>query len=105
MPKIEVNERLFFALAEKTWTDKESFEQDLTVAKAELDEWDMTGPADGERTIKIELNDTNRPDLWSTAGLARQLRIYRTGKYHPTPFSPRARRKLRHHTASWSTSR
>ncbi|MEN6297794.1 MAG: phenylalanine--tRNA ligase subunit beta [Rectinema sp.] len=86
MPKIEVNEEFFFGLAGKTWTDKESFEQDLTVAKAELDEWDTTGPADGERTIKIELNDTNRPDLWSTAGLARQLRIYRTGKIPSYPF-------------------
>jgi phenylalanyl-tRNA synthetase beta chain len=86
MPKIEVNERFFFDLAGKTWTDKESFEQDLTVAKAELDEWNTTLPADGERTIKIELNDTNRPDLWSTAGLARQLRIYRTGKVPSYPF-------------------
>ena len=33
-----------------------------------------------ERVIKIELNDTNRPDLWSTAGLARQLRTNLGGK-------------------------
>ena len=29
-----------------------------------------------ERVIKIELNDTNRPDLWSTGGVARQLRLH-----------------------------
>ncbi|MCX8013620.1 MAG: phenylalanine--tRNA ligase subunit beta, partial [Rectinema sp.] len=38
------------------------------------------------RVIKIELNDTNRPDLWTTAGLARQLFIYRTGKVPSYPF-------------------
>lgn len=29
-----------------------------------------------ERVIKIELNDTNRPDLWSTGGVTRQLRLH-----------------------------
>jgi phenylalanyl-tRNA synthetase beta chain len=86
MPKIEVNEKFFFDLAGKTWTDRESFEHDLTVAKAELDEWDTSLPDAGGRTIKIELNDTNRPDLWSTAGLARQLRVYRTRSIPSYPF-------------------
>lgn len=31
------------------------------------------------RLLKIELNDTNRPDLWSTAGLARLLRVHAGG--------------------------
>ncbi len=86
MPKIEVNEQFFFQLAGTSWSDKAQFEQDLTVAKAELDEWNTSLPPDGERTIKIELNDTNRPDLWTTAGLARQLRIYRTRKIPSYPF-------------------
>ena len=88
MPKIEVNENFFFDLAGKRWSesDKEAFEHDLTAAKAELDEWDTSKPNDGERTIKIELNDTNRPDLWSTAGIARQLRVYRTGTVPAYPF-------------------
>jgi phenylalanyl-tRNA synthetase beta chain len=94
MPKIEVNEELFFRLAGKTWSDKEAFEQDLTVAKAELDEWDTSLPADSERTIKIELNDTNRPDLWSTAGLARQLRIYRTNNIPSYPFFASQKKKI-----------
>ena len=34
-----------------------------------------------ERVIKIELNDTNRPDLWSTGGVARQLRMHNGGKH------------------------
>ncbi len=86
MPKIEVNEQFFSQLAGASWSDKEKFEQDLTVAKAELDEWNTSIPADDQRTIKIELNDTNRPDLWTTAGLARQLRIYRTRNIPSYPF-------------------
>ncbi|TXT42069.1 MAG: phenylalanyl-tRNA synthetase beta chain [Spirochaetes bacterium] len=78
MPKIEVNEALFFSLL-GTHYDANSIETVLPTAKAELDGWDGLEIAESERTIKIELNDTNRPDLWSTAGLARQLRIHRTG--------------------------
>ncbi len=79
MPKIEVNEKLFFNLLEKKY-DYDTLEKKLTYAKAELDEKpDMTQSED-ERVIKIELNDTNRPDLWSTNGVARQLRIHQGGK-------------------------
>lgn len=35
-------------------------------------EWKQFDPA--TRRFKIELNDTNRPDLWSVEGIARQLR-------------------------------
>ena len=75
MPKIEVNENLFFDLVGKKY-DYDVLEKKLTCAKAELDEKpDASVPAD-ERVIKIELNDTNRPDLWSTNGVARQLRLH-----------------------------
>jgi phenylalanyl-tRNA synthetase beta chain len=83
MPKIEVNEGLFFSLLGRRM-ERAELDLALQSAKAELDEWDTgTGGAgsaasdDGAsaRVIKIELNDTNRPDLWSTAGLARQLRL------------------------------
>lgn len=70
MPKIEVNEKVFFEFVGER-IDGEKFEKLLTIAKAELD-----GREEG--LLKIELNDTNRPDLWSTAGLARQLRVYLT---------------------------
>ncbi|GMO47554.1 MAG: phenylalanine--tRNA ligase subunit beta [Termitinemataceae bacterium] len=85
MPKIEVNEELFFALVGKRWGTRDEFELALSCAKAELDEdSDKSAPL-AERILKIELNDTNRPDLWSTAGCARQLRIYHCGK---NPFYP-----------------
>ncbi|MDR2535424.1 MAG: phenylalanine--tRNA ligase subunit beta [Treponema sp.] len=76
MPKIEVNEEVFYTLANRRWDNRDDFEEALSCAKAELDEdSDKTIPP-AERVLKIELNDTNRPDLWSTAGCARQLRIY-----------------------------
>lgn len=85
MPKIDVQEQLFFELLGKSMS-LEELEALLPVAKAELDEKpDMSIPAQ-ERTLKIELNDTNRPDLWSTAGLARQLRTYLSGTTHMYPF-------------------
>ncbi len=79
MPKIEVNEKQFFELLGERY-DARQLDTLLPTAKAELDEWK---PEEGDaetRTIKIELNDTNRPDLWTTAGLARQLRVKRTGQ-------------------------
>ena len=87
MPKIEVNETLFFDLVGRRM-EPDQLEKALTAAKAELDGWDRDGPA-GERVIKIELNDTNRPDLWSTAGLARQLRVHSGGDIPAYPFFSR----------------
>ncbi|TVR00410.1 MAG: phenylalanine--tRNA ligase subunit beta [Spirochaetaceae bacterium] len=71
MPKIELSQEALFSYLQARMDDVE-LEKLLTVAKAELDE-----PVNEEGIVKIELNDTNRPDLWSTAGLARQLRLHR----------------------------
>lgn len=79
MPKIEVNEKLFFNLL-GTKYDYDKLEDRLTCGKAELDEKPDASLPEDQRVIKIELNDTNRPDLWSTAGVARQLRIHGGGK-------------------------
>ncbi|MDR3172506.1 MAG: phenylalanine--tRNA ligase subunit beta [Treponema sp.] len=86
MPKIEVNEDIFYTLAGRRWDSREAFEEALTCAKAELDEDSDKGLPAVERTLKIELNDTNRPDLWATAGCARQLRIHNGGKRPEYPF-------------------
>ncbi|MCL2608935.1 MAG: phenylalanine--tRNA ligase subunit beta [Treponema sp.] len=105
MPKIEVNESAFFALASGKpeaghapwgiWGSRDRFEEALTCAKAELDEPGDEGLPAGERTMKIELNDTNRPDLWGTSGCARQLRRYHGGPECRYPFfsSPGAPQK------------
>ncbi|GMO13690.1 MAG: hypothetical protein Ta2A_24440 [Treponemataceae bacterium] len=78
MPKIEVNEKLFWTLTGEK-LGYAALEEKLTCAKAELDGTE-TDAASGEKIIKIELNDTNRPDLWSTSGVARALRVHRTAK-------------------------
>ncbi len=79
MPKIEVNEKLFFNLLGKKY-DYAKLENRLESGKAELDEKPDESLPEDQRVIKIELNDTNRPDLWSTAGIARCLRIHDGGK-------------------------
>ena len=84
MPKIDVNEELFFRTIGRR-CNADDLKALLVTAKAELDDW----PA-GEGVLRIELNDTNRPDLWSTLGLARQLSIYLTGKVPAYPFFSRA---------------
>ena len=92
MPKIEVNEQVFFALAGRPggWQNRDEFEESLFCAKAELDEDSDKSLPEAERTLKIELNDTNRPDLWGTAGCARQLRVYNSGKIPEYVFFSRA---------------
>jgi phenylalanyl-tRNA synthetase beta chain len=93
MPKIEVNEEVFYSLAagdrrnREIWqNDRTAFEEALSCAKAELDEDSDKSLPPGERVLKIELNDTNRPDLWASAGCARQLRIYHGGRRLEYPF-------------------
>jgi phenylalanyl-tRNA synthetase beta chain len=82
MPKIEVNEKRFYSLTGRSFSRAE-LEALLPAAKGELDDAD-------EGVLKLELNDTNRPDLWSTAGLARQLRIYTGGPIPEYGFFSRA---------------
>lgn len=81
MPKIEVNEKLFWKLLGKKYTDWELFEKKLTCAKAELDEKPNEADKEDDRVIKIELNDTNRPDLWSTGGVTRCLREHEGARH------------------------
>ena len=80
MPKIEVNEKNFFALLGKKY-DYDTLETKLPCAKAELDEKPDASKPEDERVIKIELNDTNRPDLWSTVGVARQIALHDGAKH------------------------
>ncbi len=70
MPKIEIPLKDFLPLAKMDST--ENLEALLESLKAELDGL-------YEKTVKIELNDTNRPDLWTTEGIARGLRCWNTG--------------------------
>lgn len=80
MPKIEIQEELLFRFFGRNLKVDE-LEELLMSAKAELDERIVE-----DRVLKIELNDTNRPDLWSTAGLARQLKGYSEGSFREYDF-------------------
>jgi phenylalanyl-tRNA synthetase beta chain len=80
MPKIELQEKSFFDMLGSR-PSREELAELLSAAKAEIDEWSPE-----ENILKIELNDTNRPDLWSAPGLSRQLRVYREEKAPEYPF-------------------
>ncbi|WKC58066.1 phenylalanine--tRNA ligase subunit beta [Borrelia sp. P9F1] len=70
MPKVEVDKSILWAKIGKDLTEHE-LASVLEIAKAEIDEFDS-----GNDKMKIEFNDTNRPDLWSSVGLARQIKAY-----------------------------
>ncbi|MDH5739795.1 MAG: phenylalanine--tRNA ligase subunit beta [Nitrospira sp.] len=59
----------------------EELEAWLMLAKGELKGYN---PETGE--LRIELQDSNRPDLWCCEGIARQIRIKQQGKLSPYPF-------------------
>jgi len=67
MPKIEVSRKELLTLAGISDPGDAGLEDLLIFMKGELDTAD-------ENTLKIELNDTNRPDLWSVEGVARAIR-------------------------------
>lgn len=72
MPKIEVNALELSRLAGLPDLSPSELERRLAVMKGELDGWE-------DDTAKIELNDTNRPDLWCVEGVARALRCAENG--------------------------
>ena len=74
-----------------------------SVSLEQLEEWLMLvkgelkghNPETGE--LRIELQDSNRPDLWCCEGIARQIRIKQQGKHTPYSFlkqKPRGTQKL-----------
>lgn len=76
MPKIQISEKLLHTLLGRALSF-DDLENELMSAKAEID-----NEVDEDGNIKIELNDTNRPDLWTIAGIARHLTTYHTKKLH-----------------------
>ena len=66
MPKFEISKQDLEKLVGRKFTVKE-LEDFLLFAKTELD------GVDGD-TLKVDVKDTNRPDLWSVEGIARELK-------------------------------
>ncbi len=65
-------------------------EKKLMLAKAELKEYNA-----GTDDLKVELSDSNRPDLWSAEGIARQIRMSLSGKPEEYPFFKHGRKATR----------
>jgi phenylalanyl-tRNA synthetase beta chain len=59
----------------------EDLEDWLMLVKGEL-----KGHNQDTGELRVELQDSNRPDLWCCEGIARQIRIKRKGKLTPYPF-------------------
>ena len=74
MPTIDIKKRdLDTLIGEKL--SVAVLEKKLMLAKAELKEYNAETD-----DLKVELSDSNRPDLWSAEGIARQIRIALSGK-------------------------
>lgn len=67
MPSFEVSKKDLEQLVGRKFTIKELEDEALLYAKTELDEHD-------EDKLKLDVKDTNRPDLWSVEGIARELK-------------------------------
>ncbi|RKZ07222.1 phenylalanine--tRNA ligase subunit beta [Candidatus Fermentibacteria bacterium] len=72
MPKIEVSRQDLFAQARIEDPGDEKLADLLSLVKGEIDS------SNGD-LLKLELNDTNRPDLWCVEGVARALRCWNAG--------------------------
>lgn len=73
MPKIEVSYSDVCRLVGKK-IDVKSLEEDMIFAKCEIDEH-------LEDNLKLDVKDTNRPDLWSAEGVAREIRYRYKGGF------------------------
>ncbi|OGW29531.1 MAG: phenylalanine--tRNA ligase subunit beta [Nitrospirae bacterium GWC2_57_13] len=67
-----------------------ALEKHLMLAKAELKEY-----VEKTDDLKVELSDSNRPDLWSAEGVARQIRIALTGAAEDHPYFRPGRKATR----------
>ena len=78
MPTITVIREDLERLAGQTY-DLPELERALEAVKAEV-------KVEDDALLKIQLKDTNRPDLWSSEGVARLLKGHREGVHEPYPF-------------------
>ncbi|NOQ22636.1 MAG: phenylalanine--tRNA ligase subunit beta [Candidatus Aegiribacteria sp.] len=72
MPKIEVSRQDLFSQACIDDPGDEKLADILSLVKGEIDS------SEGD-CLKLELNDTNRPDLWCVEGVARAIRCWNAG--------------------------
>jgi len=89
MPTISINRKDFEQLIGQSATEEQIVAW-LPLVKGEIKEQDSKT---GE--LRIELQDSNRPDLWSCEGIARQIRIKLTGSVSPYSFFKSTKRPTR----------
>lgn len=89
MPTIDIKKRDLDGLIGKKLS-LDVLEKKLMLAKAELKEYNAETD-----DLKVELSDSNRPDLWSAEGIARQVRIALSGKPSEYPFFKHGRKATR----------
>jgi phenylalanyl-tRNA synthetase beta chain len=89
MPTIDIKKRDLDILIGKKLS-LAALEKHLMLAKAELKEHNA-----GTDDLKVELSDSNRPDLWSSEGIARQIRTALSGKPEELHFFKHGRKATR----------
>ena len=92
MPTISINQKDYEQLVGRPTIAAEPLDAWLPLVKAELKDQDSES---GE--VRLELHDSNRPDLWSCEGIARQIRIKLQGAASAYPFfkpTPRPKRRI-----------
>lgn len=89
MPTISVIRQDLERLAGRKY-DLPELERALEAVKAEV-------KVEDDSRLRIQLKDTNRPDLWSSEGVSRLLRGHRNGRHESYPFfeEPAAELELR----------
>lgn len=89
MPTIDIKKKDLDRLI-RTKVAVSDLERHLMLAKAELKDYNPDTD-----DLKIELSDSNRPDLWSAEGVARQIRIALAGKPEAYPFFRHGKKGIR----------
>jgi phenylalanyl-tRNA synthetase beta chain len=89
MPTIDIKKKDLDSLIGKK-LPLDVLEKKLMLAKAELKEY-VAATDD----LKVELSDSNRPDLWSAEGVARQIRCSLVGKPEAYSFFVHGRKATR----------
>jgi phenylalanyl-tRNA synthetase beta chain len=89
MPTIDIKKRDLDGLIGKKLSIA-ALEKHLMLAKAELKDYNAETD-----DLKVELSDSNRPDLWSAEGVSRQIRIALSGKPEEYPFFAHGRKATR----------
>ena len=89
MPTIDIKKHDLDVLIGKKLSLNQ-LEKKLMLAKAELKEYNKKTD-----DLKVELSDSNRPDLWSSEGIARQIRTAISGKPEELYFFKHGRKATR----------